>query len=109
MMQSAVSANGKSDKEKMPMEKKISCCGTVCSDCEYYPADWQRCGEIKGKVFWLEYTGESCCDIYEFCINQKKYEHCGQCEKLPCSRYDREDPTKTKEENEADHAMQMKN
>ena len=83
MMQSAVSANGKSDKEKMPMEKKMSCCGTVCSDCEYYPADCQGCGEIKGKVFWLEYTGESCCD--------------------------REDSTKTKEENEADHAMQMKN
>ena len=71
MMQSAVSANGKSDKEKIPMEKKISCCGTVCSDCEYYSADCQGCGEIKGKVFWLEYTGESCCDIYECCINQK--------------------------------------
>lgn len=47
MMQSAVSANGKSDKEKMPMEKKISCCGTVCSDCEYYPADCQGCREVK--------------------------------------------------------------
>jgi len=82
------------------MEKKMSCCGTICSDCEYYPAACQGCAEIKGKVFWLEYTGEICCDIYECCINQRKYEHCGQCE---------EDPTKTKEENEADHAMQMKN
>ena len=91
------------------MEKKMSCCGTVCSDCEYYPADCRGCREIKGKVFWLEYTGESCCDIYECCINKRKYGHCSQCEELPCSRYDREDPTKTKEENEADHAMQMKN
>ena len=91
------------------MEKNMSCSGTVCSDCEYYPVDCQGCREIKGKVFWLEYTGESCCDIYECCINQRKYGHCGQCEELPCSRYDREDPTKTKEENEADHAMQMKN
>ncbi len=40
MMQSAVSVNGKSE-EKMPIEKKISCCGTVCPDCEYYPADYQ--------------------------------------------------------------------
>ena len=91
------------------MEKKISCCGTVCSDCEYYPAECRGCGEIKGKVFWLEYTGESCCDIYECCIIQRKYEHCGQCGELPCRRYDREDPTKTKEENEANHAMQIKN
>ncbi len=109
MMKSAVSARGKCDSEKMPMEKKMSCCGTVCSDCEYYPADCQGCGEIKGKVFWLEYIGEICCDIYKCCVNQRKYEHCGQCEELPCGRYDRDDPTKTKEENEADHVMQMKN
>lgn len=31
------------------MEKKMSCCGTMCSDCEYYLADCQGCGEIKGK------------------------------------------------------------
>nr|WP_242828123.1 DUF3795 domain-containing protein [Enterocloster clostridioformis] len=35
----------------------------------------------------MEYTGESCCDIYECCINQRKYGHCGQCEELPCSHY----------------------
>lgn len=37
------------------------------------------------------------CDIYEYYVNQRKYEHCGQCEELPCSRCDREDLTKTKE------------
>ena len=36
MTQSAVSVSEKCDSEKMPMEKKMSCCGTVCSDCEYY-------------------------------------------------------------------------
>lgn len=60
-------------------------------------------------MFWLEYTKESCCDIYECCVNQRRYEHCGQCEELPCSYYESDDPTKTKEENAADHCMQMEN
>lgn len=38
------------------MEKRISCCGTICSECEFYPADYQGCEEIEGKVSWLEYT-----------------------------------------------------
>lgn len=29
--------------------------------------------------------GKSECDIYECCINQRKYGHCGQCEELPCA------------------------
>lgn len=61
------------------MEKKISCCGTICSECEYYPDSCRGCQEIKGRVFWLEYTQESICDIYECCMNQKKHDHCGQC------------------------------
>lgn len=91
------------------MEKRISCCGTICSECEFYPADCQGCEEIEGKVFWLEYTEESVCDTYDCCRKQKKYAHCGQCGELPCSRYERNDPTKTLEENEADHCRQMKN
>lgn len=91
------------------MEKKMSCCGMICSDCEYYPAECRGCREIKGKVYWLEYTGESCCDIFECCNNHRKYEHCGQCAELPCGRYERDDPTKTPEENAADYNMQMNN
>lgn len=51
----------------------------------------------------------SCCEIYNCCVNQRGYRNCGQCEELPCSHYENNDPTKTKEENEADHCMQMKN
>ena len=90
------------------MEKRISCCGTICTECEYYPAECGGCDEIEGRVFWLEYTGESICDIYDCCRNQKKYAHCGQCDELPCSLYARNDPTRTPEENEADHCRQMK-
>lgn len=84
-------------------------CGMVCSDCEYYPADCRGCREIKGKVFWLEYTEEEICDIYDCCQNQKKYVHCGHCDELPCRRFEHDDPTKTSEGNEADRCMQMKN
>lgn len=91
------------------MEKMISCCGTVCSECEYYPEECRRCQEIEGKVFWLEYTGESVCDIYECCHKKKKYSNCGQCEMLPCTFFEREDPTKTPEENQVDFTRQMEN
>lgn len=94
---------------KALVEKKISCCGTVCSECEYYPADCRGCREIKGRVFWLEYTQESICDIYDCCMNPKKYDHCGHCKELPCSRYEREDPTKNPEENTAGLRVQINN
>lgn len=90
------------------MEKILSCCGMICSECEYYPADCKGCKEIKGKVFWLEFTGENCCEIYH-CCNERGYQNCGQCEELPCSHYEKNDPTKTKEENAKDHCRQMKN
>lgn len=93
----------------MPVEKKISCCGTICSECEYYPDSCRGCQEIKGRVFWLEYTQERICDIYDCCMNQKKHDHCGQCAELPCSRYERVDPTKTQEENTADYCAQIRN
>lgn len=54
MMQNAVNVSEKCDKENAPTEKKISCCGAICSDCGYYPVDCQGCTEIKGIVFWLE-------------------------------------------------------
>lgn len=94
---------------KLHMGKLISCCGTMCSECRYYPAECLGCQKIEGRVFWLEYTGESICDIYNCCLNQKEYVHCGQCKELPCSRYGQEDPTKTQEENQEDYRKQMAN
>ena len=72
------------------MEGKMSCCGTICSECEFYPDSCRGCHEIKGRVYWLEYTQESICDIYDCCMNTKKYDHCGCCKDLPCSRYERD-------------------
>jgi len=81
------------------IDKIISCCGVVCSDCEYYPNDCKGCPEIKGNVFWLQYTSEEICSIYQCCINEKQYSHCGKCSDVPCQFYERGDPTKTDEEN----------
>lgn len=82
------------------MEKVISCCGVVCTDCAYYPEDCKGCPEIEGNAFWLEYTGGSICEIYQCCINDKKRKHCGDCPSLPCRFYtDANDPTKSEEEN----------
>ncbi|HBU12046.1 MAG TPA: hypothetical protein DEB31_04765 [Clostridiales bacterium] len=89
------------------MDKIISCCGVVCSECGYFPDDCGGCTAIKGKVFWLEHTGEAVCGLYDCCVNQKKLAHCGQCNLLPCEHYERDDPTKSPEENAADHRKQI--
>lgn len=83
------------------MDKVVSCCGVVCSECEYYSGDCRGCPEIEGKVFWLAYTGGERCAIYDCCVGEKKLPHCGACPELPCARYDLEDPTKSHEENAA--------
>jgi len=81
------------------MEKIISCCGVVCSECEYFPNNCKGCPEIKGNVYWLKHTGENICSIYQCCVNEKQFPHCGMCSNVPCYLYERGDPTKTAEEN----------
>lgn len=81
------------------MDKIISCCGVVCSECEYYPKECEGCPTIKGNAFWLQYVEADICPIYDCCINKKQFVHCGLCGELPCEHYGRGDPTKTEEEN----------
>lgn len=83
------------------MDKLMSCCGVICSQCEHFPLFCPGCSNIEGKVFWLTFTRQSICNIYHCCIIEKKFIHCGQCYKLPCTLYaEASDPTKTKVENE---------
>ncbi len=89
------------------METIISCCGVICSECKSYPHDCKGCPDIKGKAYWLEYTGEEICGLYDCCVNQKKLFHCGECDLLPCEHYERDDPTKTPVENAEDRRKQM--
>ncbi len=79
----------------------ISCCGVICSECEHFNGECSGCPDIRGKAFWLQFTGEDVCSIYNCCINKKQYQHCGQCSSLPCELYlNSNDPTKSEEENQ---------
>lgn len=82
------------------MENIMTCCGCICNECPYYLKECKGCPEIQGRPFWLEYTGEERCGIYQCCVEEKKLPHCGRCEELPCKRYENQDPSRTPEENE---------
>lgn len=49
-------------------------CGDYCAKCPNYPAECQGCS--------LEAKPE--CRFVVCCVN-KRIEHCGQCESLPCA------------------------
>ncbi|RBQ24248.1 hypothetical protein ALNOE001_03670 [Candidatus Methanobinarius endosymbioticus] len=68
------------------MDKIESCCGVVCSDCEWFPEDCAGCPSIQGKVFWTKFLNIDICEIYQCCINEKEYKHCGECLDLSCKR-----------------------
>lgn len=74
-------------------------CGARCVDCASFPKECNGCRKIKGKVFWLQYTGDAVCPIWKCCKEQKR-ENCGGCPDLPCGRF-MKDPSISDEENEA--------
>ena len=79
----------------------LSCCGTDCSLCQYFPTDCSGCESANtgGKAFWFQFVTIDICPIYDCCVQKKKLSHCGQCEELPCSRYfEHQDPTQSEEE-----------
>ncbi len=76
----------------------VSPCGAVCVECGLFPGQCGGCRKIKGKVFWLRYTGDDCCRVYDCCVNGKRQPHCGECPSLPCERF-MKDPTISDEQN----------
>lgn len=81
------------------MKMEIGCCGAVCEECELYPNECEGCSEIKGKAFWLKYTNEPICVMYDCCVNDNRLPHCGKCPKFPCEKCTCDDPRMTPEEN----------
>lgn len=75
-------------------------CGAICAECARFPAECAGCRTISGKVHWLQYTGAACCAVYDCCVNSKKIENCGNCERLPCEKFTK-DPTISDEQNQA--------
>lgn len=74
-------------------------CGARCVNCKSFPKECKGCRNIKGKVFWTQYTGDTVCPIWKCCSEQKR-KNCGNCPDLPCVRF-MKDPTISDEENEA--------
>ena len=69
-------------------------CGTSCaSDCPSFPQTCGGCRKIEGVVYWLPYTGDDCCPIYQCCVRERHAVHCGGCEDLPCRHWQLRDPT----------------
>ena len=79
-------------------------CGAVCAECGNFPTVCGGCRKIRGKVFWLQFTGDKSCLVYQ-CCREKKKRNCGGCPELPCARF-MKDPTISDEENEV-HLQKM--
>lgn len=77
----------------------LSPCGISCGVCKDFGETCAGCRAIAGKVYWAEFVGSDTCPMYECCINEKGYEHCGHCKELPCRiYYATQDPSTTDEE-----------
>lgn len=73
-------------------------CGAVCAECTLFPSECAGCFNIKGKVHWLQYTGQDVCAVYDCCVNDKRQLNCARCEYLPCEKFTL-DPTLSDKEN----------
>ena len=69
------------------MNKIISCCGAVCSDCKSYPDNCGGCESIHGKAEWINYVGIDVCPIFKCCRTEKEFYSCSKCNDLPCGNY----------------------
>lgn len=58
--------------------KVQSNCGLMCDTCTYQEShDCKGCIALKGQPFWGKCPVSACCQ-------DKGYDHCGQCEDMPC-------------------------
>lgn len=63
---------------------KLSVCGIICEECNFYLNNCKGCFKLKGKPFWTEETINRICPIYDCSINEKAIKNCGYCKNLPC-------------------------
>ncbi|MDN7024572.1 DUF3795 domain-containing protein [Methanoculleus sp. FWC-SCC1] len=72
----------------MKTEGEIAVCGIICSDCEHL-AECGGCKKVSGSPFWTEFVDAETCPVYECCVGEHGFEHCGQCPNLICERFTR--------------------
>ena len=74
-------------------------CGTYCPNCRFYGSKCAGCGAVKGKPFWVTEYQSDICRMYGCCVNEKHFEHCGDCLSLPCQIFvESADPSETTEQ-----------
>lgn len=80
----------------------IAPCGAVCDECPFYKKGCDGCKSVEGKVFWaIEHIPGEICPMYDCPVNQKKLEHCGLCNELPCHWFkEMKDPSMTDEQHQ---------
>ncbi|MEQ8175241.1 MAG: DUF3795 domain-containing protein [Syntrophomonadaceae bacterium] len=77
----------------------LSACGLVCDECDFFGKSCEGCPEVKGKPFWVKEMKVESCALYDCCVQQKSFTHCGHCSSLPCSMFlEYKDPNATDEE-----------
>ena len=83
----------------MAKNKIETVCGYSCNICEHFEKECPGCEETGGKPFWTAYVDTKTCPIYDCCVNERKYLHCGKCPDLMCERFTRfKDPGMTPEQ-----------
>jgi hypothetical protein len=81
---------------------KLSACGLLCDECEFFNKTCQGCIEVKGSTFWAkEMMPGKTCPMYDCSVNKKGLKNCGGCAELPCKLFrDMKDPNSTEEEHQ---------
>jgi len=83
------------------MERIYAACGACCSDCVIFQKECAGCTALKGIVPWMEYVHEPVCPIYDCCVNNNGFKHCGECKDLACKKfYQYRDPELSDKEND---------
>jgi hypothetical protein len=83
----------------MTDEKLAPPCGLLCVSCPFFEKNCAGCGHVEGKPFWTKEYHIPVCPIYDCSVNQKKLEHCGMCDELPCEIFlELKDPNVSEEE-----------
>lgn len=81
---------------------KISACGLICEDCEFFNKTCAGCYNVKGSTFWaVEMMPQKVCPLYNCAINEKGFLNCGDCSELPCKMFvEMKDPALSDQEHE---------
>ena len=86
----------------------LSCCGTDCSECNFFEKPCPGCNAAGGKVFHMP-EGEVC-RIYACAVKKNKYFDCAGCGQLPCNIWkETRDPSMSQEEFEENIKMRVEN